>query len=39
MRGKTHPPYDPEFRKRAVQLVITQGLSLKLNTLIIESRL
>ncbi len=27
MRGKTHPPYDPEFRKRAVQLVITQGLS------------
>jgi Transposase and inactivated derivatives len=27
MRGKTRPPYDPEFRKRAVQLVVTQGLS------------
>ncbi len=27
MRGKTHPPYDPEFKKRAVQLVVTEGLS------------
>ncbi len=27
MRGKTHPPYDQEFKKRAVQLVVTEGLS------------
>ena len=26
MAGKTHPPYPPEFRARAVELVRTSGL-------------